>query len=189
MINLLPDERKREIRAARLNVVLLRYNFIAIATVALIAAAYAGFYVVLQGNQQKAEALINENAQKASSLSSGNQEAEEYRRNLAIASQILANNISYTDALIAVTKLLPPGTVLDHISLSANSLNQQTEFQIHATSYDTALKLTDSFQKSDIFDNVYFETLTAADAATRVSANYPVDVLISAKLNKKVLTP
>jgi len=188
MINLLPDEQKHDIRAARTNVILLRYNFITLLAIGLLLAFCWLFYVLLQANQQRALALSNDNGQKAATLSNVRKEADTYRQNLTTANQILSGSTGYTDMIVAITKLLPKGVVLDTLSLSTTSLTQPTQFQAHATSYDTAEQLKQNFQSSELFKNVYFVSLTAADQSTGSPTKYPVSLTLSAQLDPKGLT-
>lgn len=191
MINLLPEDRKREIRAARANVLLLRYNFLAVGVVAALALLCAGTYVILQNNKQNALATISANEQKTSTLADVRKAADEYRQNLTLAGKIIDNGVSYTDIVIGITKLMPAGAVLDGLALggagtapaqaNATAAAQQIVFQAQAKDYAAAEKLKQNFQSSPLFSNVYFQGLSD-DTATNKS-KYPVKVTMSAKLN------
>ncbi len=184
MINLLPEEEKRDIRAARTNVILLRYNFIMIIAIAIIAVACLLFYLILFNSQQRAQATTNDNIQKSASLNSVRTAATSYRTDLTLAKAILNNGVSYTNVMISITKLLPKGTVLDNLSLSSSNFGAQTKFQANAVSYAAAQQLKKNFQTSTLFSNVYFETLSISDSSTGIYAKYPVTISMDTTMAK-----
>lgn len=185
MINLLPDEAKRDIRAARMNVILLRYNLLAAGAAALMVLVCLIFYIILRDNQSQALNTTNDNNAKAASFANVRKDATEYRDNLTLASKIIENGVSYTNVIIAITKLIPSGVVLDNLTLSALTFGQPTTFTGHAKSYETAAKLKENFQTSKIFSDVYFQSLTTSGTGTGGSGNaYPVALMLNAKLSK-----
>lgn len=182
MINLLPDDYKKELRAARTNIVLLRYNIITLIAIAFIALASAVFYFILIENRRSAEEANTTNLARASSYQDTKKEADEYRSNLSTAKQILVNEVSYTDVIFNITKLLPNGVVLDNINLSAKDFGGQTMIAAHAKNYSAVTNLKQNFENSKLFSNVYFQTINnSTDSASR---DYPISVNVSVKINK-----
>ena len=192
MINLLPDDRKREIRAARANVLLLRYNFMTLGVVIALAILCGGSLFILQNNKQNALATVAENEGKTSTLADVRKAADEYRQNLVLAGKIVDNGVSYTDIVIGITKLMPDGAVLDGLALGAGAsttttpgkatTTQQIVFQAESKDYATAEKLKQNFQSSPLFSNVYFQGLTD-NSKDKTTSKYPVKVTMSANLN------
>lgn len=182
MINLLPDDYKKELRAARTNVVLLRYNAITLIAIAFIALSCAVFYFILIENKRGAEESNTSNLAKASSYQDTKKEADEYRSNLSTAKQILANEVSYTDVIFNITKLLPNGVTLDNINLNAKDFGSQTMVAAHAKDYNAVTSLKQNFENSKLFSNVYFQTINNTTDSTNKS--YPISVNISVKINK-----
>lgn len=181
MINLLPDDYKKELRAARTNVLLLRYNIFVMIAVAFLILSSAGAYVIINESKRAAEDANNANIAKASSYASTRTQAEEYRKNLSITRQILDNEVNYTDVIFAITSLLPAGVVLDNINLTAKDFGNQTNFSAHAKNYDAVTKLKQNFQGSKLFSNVFFQTINSTESAPN---GYPISVTISVKINK-----
>ena len=182
MINLLPDTSKKEIRAARLNVILLRYNIFTLVTVLVFVLILGGFYAYLTTTKAAAEASNAENQAKANSYSDTKKAADEYRTNLTTAKQILANRVNYTSVVLGITELLPKGVVLDNVNLSAKDFGNQTVIAAHASNYDAVTQLKQNFQQSKVFSNVFFQTISeSSDAADK---NHPISVSISVKINK-----
>jgi Tfp pilus assembly protein PilN len=185
MINLLPDNSKRNIKAARANVILLRYNLLTLALIGILSILCILFYVILHTEQSTALKTNQDNVAKAESFSEVRTKADEYRKNLETAKQILANGTDYTDLVFDITGLVPSGVVLDSISLNSTSIGQQTTFNAHAKTIAKATELKEKFQSSDLFSNVYLQDVT--DSSSNGSSTvdpYPVIVTISAKLNE-----
>lgn len=183
MINLLPDEIKRDIRAARTNVVLVRYNLFTVVAAALLVLFCAFFYVMLGISQTNSVTKSTDNTQKAETYASVRKQADEYRTNLTIAGKVLDNSVNYTSVIFAITNLLPKGVVLGGVTLNAADFGQQTTFSAKAKTYQDATKLKESFQNSTIFENVYLQNLTDS-ASEGEEGPYPISITISAKLKK-----
>lgn len=186
MINLLPEETKKEIRAARTNVILLRYNILALSLICLIAVTCAGFYFMLSTAQASAVSEKNNNANKAQNYATVRTNVDQYKANLSIANQILNTSINYSSFLFKLTELLPTGAIIEDIKLDANSFNQQTTFTARTTSFAKATELKERFQKSSLFSNVYFQTLVDDSSTTSAPKKHPIMVTISAKINKDI---
>ncbi len=195
MINLLPDEAKRDIRAARMNVVLLRYNLLTLVAAVVMVGFCLVFYFILHSNQSSAVDTSHDNSIKAASYEDTRKKADEYRKNLSIASQIIDNGVSYTNLVFAITKLIPDGVILNGLNLTTATIGQQISFTAQAVSYDAAAELKSNFQgevdskEKPLFTNVYFQSLSNnAGGESSSSGNpYPITVTISAKLNKAAL--
>ncbi len=181
MINLLPDEYKKDLRSARMNVALLRYNMFAIIAVVVLGVAWGMFSVSLNLTEGNAKAESKKNQDDARQYDTAKKEWEDYNKNLAFAKQILGDQVSYTQAIVRVTELMPKNTVLDNLNLSAQDFGNQVVLSAHAKTRDDALKIKESFEKSDFFSNVFFQSITETDGS---KSDYPVGVNISVKINK-----
>lgn len=188
MINLLPDERKRDITAGRMNVTLLRYNVLTLLSVIVLAGMCAAYYMVLQTSYDKALADSQTNTSAVDSYSSIQKEVDEYRNNLTLASTILNSSVSYTPVILSIAKLLPDGVILDGISLSTADFNKQISLLAHAKTITQASKLKENFQKSPMLSNVYFQSLTNQSSPTGGNTvnntDYPIAITISVKIDK-----
>lgn len=183
MINLLPDDSKRDIRAARTNVLLLRYNILTLASIGGLLIVCVFFYIILSANGSSAASKTSDNSAKAATYAKTRVAADEYKKNLSIAKTILGNSVNYTSVIFAITNLLPSGVVLDNLNLNATDFGKQTTFLAHAKNYDQAEKLKENFQKSKLFSNVYFQSISEEESS---GSGYPVAVTLSAQLNKVV---
>lgn len=188
MINLLPDTYKRDTQAARMNVILLRYNLLMLLTVGLLVLLCLIFLFILRSNQSSAIALSNDYSQKAASYEEVRKEADQYRSDLDIASKILDRGTSYTSLLFGIAEILPAGVVLNTIDLKASSADQQVSFTASSRTFALATELKNKFQSSDLFCNVYFQNISdessGPNGGSVLDSRYPITITISVLLKK-----
>lgn len=182
MINLLPDSYKKEIRAARTNVTLLRYNFLFLGAVGFLLASSLLVYVFLSNSKAASEQVNRDNVSKSSEYASTQKAAEEYRKNLSIASKILNNEVTYTDRVFDITKLLPKGVVLDSLNLNAKEFGTQTLINAHAKDFTAASELKRAFEESPLFSNVHFQVVSNDES--NEDSQYPISISINVTMNK-----
>jgi Tfp pilus assembly protein PilN len=179
MINLLPPEEKRQLKAARTNTLLIRYNVFLLSAVVFLGIAVGITYVYLTNTKGSAELLISENKAKVSDYAVVESEAQQFRSNLTTAKQILDSEVTYTKVMLAIAALLPNGTVLDKLSLDAQTFGTPTALSAQAKSYDTALKLKEAFQNSPLFSDVNFQSIVSS-----TNSAYPLTVNLNVTIKK-----
>jgi Tfp pilus assembly protein PilN len=182
MINLLPQEEKRQLHAARSNTLLIRYNILLLGVVAFMSIAIAITYVFLTTTQQGAEQTIQENKAKVSQYASIQSQADQFRQHLATAKQILDSEVTYSKVVLDIARLIPSGVILENVSLDSQTFGTETTLVAQAKSYDAALALKDSFGKSSLFSDVHFQSITSGGTDT----NYPVTVNLNITIKKEV---
>ncbi len=89
MINLLPAEQKRDIRAGRANVLLARYSILTLVALILLVVVMAIAWLLLNNIRQAAQAENDASDQSSLLLAKDVQAVKEFKSNLAIAKQIL----------------------------------------------------------------------------------------------------
>lgn len=182
MINLLPDDAKAEIYAARTNVKLVNYILILALGVIFLGAVSAGVYLVLITTEAGAKALIAENTSKSSSYSSVRAQADSLRSSLSSAKIILDKEVEYTKVVMGVAAAMPDGVVLDSLSLNASTFGTPITLQAYAKTTEDALALKDNFQRSPLFSGVTFISLAGSSGGQ--STTYPITVSMSLSINK-----
>ena len=181
MINRLPPEYQRDLRAARANTLLLRYNIALLAAVGFMLAAFVVTYLFLTIGKASAESTIETNRAKQTSYAETQQQATEFRNNLTTAKQIFANQINYSGLILDIARTLPRGTILQQISLDAAEFGKPTTLTAKTTSYNSALTLKDTLAKNTkIFSDVNIQSITA-DKSNR---GYPFNVVVNLTINK-----
>lgn len=184
MINLLPEGYKKEIRAARTNVILLRYNLLALGAVAFVLLGSVVVYGVLSATKSGAEATNQNNTNRAVEYEQTRKEADEYRKNLEIARKIIDNEVIYTDQIFTITNLLPSGIILDGLNLNSKEFGAPMLINARAKNYDAVTNLKRAFEQSSYFSDVHFQSITDDGGAS--TQGYPIGVVISVTINKAV---
>lgn len=184
MINLLPIEEKRQIRAARSNVLLLRYTLLSLGAMVVLGLIVGGAYVLMNNAKASAEKTIAENAARASSYNEVTAKANEFRANLSIAKSILDKEVNYTNVIIAIAQSLPDNVVLDSLDLDAKTFGTPFSLSARTKSYDDAVTLKNTLQESDAFSDVSLQSVTnAADGDT---TGYPVSVSLNVTISQEI---
>jgi Tfp pilus assembly protein PilN len=179
MINLLPPDDRRQLRAARTNTLLLRYNLLLIGALVFLLLATGVVYFYLNTTRAIAEQLIKENDAKVGEYASVKQQADDFRSSLSTAKQILDQDVAYTKVILEISQLLPAGIVMDTLSLDAKTFGTSTTFAARAKDYDAALALKDSLQSSPLFSNVYFASISGDGGG-----EYPINVNLNVTIQK-----
>jgi len=185
MINLLPDEIKSEVRAARTNVKLLNYMLILGMGVVFLCFIFVGVYLVLVSSKVNAEQAIADNQQKTNSYSAVQQQASILKSSLLTAKTVLDKEIIYSKIITGIAADMPAGTVIDSLNLTVATLGSPISLQAYAKTTDDALKLKQNFQRSSLFSNVSFQSL--ANSSSTKANGYPVSITLTLTINKDAI--
>lgn len=180
MINLLPPEEKRQLRAARTNTLLIRYNIFFLGAVAFMGLAVGVTYIYLSSTKAGAQQTIADNNAKVGQYAAVSAQAKEFKSNLATAKQILGGDISYTKVILDIARLVPSGVVLENLDLDSQTFGSPMTLVAHAKSYDRAIAFKSSFQNSPLFSDVHFQSITNSSTG----GSYPVTVNLSVTVQK-----
>ena len=182
MINLLPDESKKQIRAARSNVILFNYIVIIFLAVIFLFGVFAAVYIVLTNTKMSAENVIKDNRSRTTSYNTVQQQSEVLKQSLSSTKSILDKEVVYSKVLTGIAGAMPAGVVINNLTLTPTTLGSPITLQAYAKTTDDALKLKDSFQKSPLFSSVSFQSLTPGVAS--VASGYPIGISLSLIINK-----
>lgn len=182
MINLLPPAEKKQLKAGKVNIILLRYCLILVAATIFLGLAIGGTLFVLKGNEATAQARIDENNSKVGQLAAVQAQANNLRASLATAKTILDKEIAYSKVVLNIAQTLPAGVVLDTLTLDANTFGTPITLNVKAKSPQAAIQLKEALQRSPFFSNVSFQSVSTAEAAS----DYPTAVVLSLTINKEI---
>lgn len=181
MINLLSDERKDGIRAARANVILSRYIAIILMATAFMYGVLYVSYTVLERTKSSNDAIIQSNDLKADVYSDTRSQIDTLASKLAETKSTLDQEVRYSHVLTTIGQLMPAGTFLDPLVLSDASFNgAPVELTVYAKTADAAPIVRDNFQASPLFSSV---TLKGTDPANG-SDGYPVNISLTVVFNR-----
>lgn len=183
MINLLPNELKREIKAGRVNVLLLRYNILLLLIVAFLVMFFAICLYLLNSNEQLAASTIEDNTKKEASYADIKLESDTFRAQLSEAKSVLDSNVSYSGAVLSIARLVPSGVILSDIALDQTSFSQPIVLSAHVKGRQEALDLRSTFQNSAKFSNVSLGSSIAKSG----DPAYPYSINLTVTINKEPL--
>lgn len=182
MINLLANERKDEIKAARVNVILMRYKTIVALAIVFIAIALFVSYNVLTKTMTSADEIIKTNDIKANVYSETRQHVDSLSAKLNDTKATLDQEIRYSQVLIKLGQLMPVGTILGDLTLNTASFNgTPVEVKAYAKSTNEAGVLQAAFQGSQLFNQPV--TIKSVETNQEVDG-YPVTITMSVILNR-----
>lgn len=193
MINLLPPETKKQIRAARMNVILVNYCLLITVTAVLLAAVFAiGFWADIN-DEQLAKNAKESSTSAAAAYAATRKQAEDFAKDLATAKIILSGNVSFSQLILDISSVVPSGVILNNLSLGTSSQNVPIDISGHARSADAAIALKNSLDASPIFENVNIVNISQTDLATipdpdPLLLKYPFVVTLKAQFTKKTTT-
>ena len=184
MINLLPSTTKRQLRAARANVLLVRYTVLSAAVVVFLGLGVASVYLVMSATKSNAENTSLENQSQISDYTKVQAEAAEFRTNLSTAKTIMDKEVIYSDTVLSIARIIPSGVVLSNLTLDSTSFGSPITINANATSYQHAVNLKSALEQSDIFTDVHFTSIGDGGSGEQ-SGKYPYTVVLSATLKQK----
>jgi len=176
MINLLPIEHKKQIRSARSNVLLVRYNFILLGSLVFISIAIAISYFFLINTKSDAEQTIQDNISKEGAYSTVKAEANNFRTQTNDAKNVFDNQISFSKTILAISALIPQGAALNALTLDQTSFTQPVTFQFDVTGEDAAANLIRNFENSPQFTNVKKGSIAKGTGSYRYSLELTMSI-------------
>lgn len=181
MINLLPKAEKKQIRAARSNVLLLRYLILALLIAAMLVVSIGVTYFFLQDSERSATKKIAENRAKQQDYASINKRAETFSKQLTDAKAVFASDTSYSKTILAIAKLIPDGVVLSRLELSETSFSSPLVLNVQVKNEQAAMNLKRSFEDSPNFSGASFSQFTKSD-----NSSYPYAIDLTVTMSKEV---
>lgn len=183
MINLLPIDKKAEIRAARTNLILVRYITILILAVAFVLASMYVTYTVLGLTKGSSEKIITSNAVRTGIYNSTQSEIDALSSSLAQTKVLLDQDVRYSKVFVNIAQLMPAGTVFGKLELNDDSFNgAPTNAKVSAKTSADAVTLRQNFEKSSLFSRVSFQTIVESGNAVE---GYPVSVDMTFTINRR----
>lgn len=175
MINLLPPQSKRQLRAARRNVVLRRYA-VFIGLVAVLIAATFGFgnyLTVLERNRLNTE--LTARSGDAAKYAAVRASAAQFTKDLSTAKLILSKEVIFSNLIVDISQTLPPGVVLSELDLSTATFGTEITIKARAKSADSGpISLKTALEQSELFSNVKIASIDER-AAVNTEALKPIE--------------
>lgn len=196
MINLLPPNSAKELRAARHNVALLHVAVGAGITLVLIALVYAATFVLMKSSEMSSVTSSQENQQKIARFNKIEAQAKEYTASLQLAKSLFGSETSYPTALHKIASAMPPGTVLQSLNLAPTLVGTPTTLSVLAKNKDAALAVKSKFETAGIAKDITIASITeggnsgAGGSAQQAvaTADYPVVLGLNLTFQPSIFT-
>ena len=180
MINLLPQDNRKNIRAGRFNIILVRYIWLfSIIGVLVLASVSAGVYLVAAEKIRYDDDITRVTGENQA-LKNVKAQATDFAQNLKLAKTILGNSRSTVDFVSQITAAIPNGVVLDSLVIDNSSavtqVAQPITFSFRARTLDNVTALKTAMQNSPLFDKV---NIVQATVNPEVEGVYKVTASVS----------
>lgn len=182
MINLLPIEDKKILRAGRSNWLLVRYVIFGLGVSASIIVITVLTWLYLGTIRSDALARIEENEAEVSKLAPDKIQVDEFEANLTIAKQILSKEVNYSAIVLRYASVIPDGTIIDSMVLEPSIIGTPSTFTARAKSEQKVLELKDALNASSYFRDVRFSEISVDR-----NGEYRYSVNISLIVDKSIL--
>lgn len=169
MINLMPPDNRKQLAASRANSIILRYILLMSIVIAVVVVEVALVYLMLRNEKGLHEQAIADSDKQAAAYMSIQNDAETFKKNLAISKYILDRQIPYTDLIFAVANALPEGATIDTLSLVPTSFGTPTTMTVNISGgYNMAIAVKSALQQAK-----YKNRLLFGDSVSFVSLSSP----------------
>ena len=164
MINLLPADHRRQLRAARANTLLIRYVIITAALILLLLGMVAAMYQLLLAQKADAEAHVADNLTKTTAYEDVRTQAAALNTHLTTARTALDGSLNYSLALTRLAGILPADASLGTVNLTSASFGSPIKLEFPVRTEAQALAIRDAFTKSEYVTpgSVSFGNLSSA---------------------------
>jgi len=178
MINLLPSDDKRQLKAARVNVILLRYNLLLLGSVLFLVVAGGVAFFYLTNTKTLAQESIEDNLRREGGYAAVKTEADTFRKELSSSKAILDEQVSYAKAALNIAKLLPDGTSLNELKLNQQSFAAPLILTVNIRDEQAAAQLIRNFESSSLFSGVTKGKISVGTGA------YPYTMEVTVTMSK-----
>ena len=183
MINLLPDETKRQLHAAHTNVTLFKYLAILGVAIAFLSLACTVSYLFLVNNKTADISSVGDSQSTKSIYTIAQKQLNTIVSGLLTAKSILSQQIQYSNVITGIAATLPPGIILSKLTLNNNTISKPIILQANARSADNVPLIKNNFSKSPLFSNYNLQSVTPNIDAT---SSFPIQIIFSITINKGV---
>lgn len=152
----------------------------------LLVVVVIGAFFALQQARSSAQFHFDGNVQETATYNKTQKDAQEFRDNLATAKQILDKEVRYTSLLMKISSTIPPGVVLDSLTLDQSMIGKPMTLSAHARDNSSVLKLKKSLEKnSKVFSDVHFQSIQYPSESAETT--YPITVTVNVTIKKEAV--
>jgi len=178
MINLLPPEKKQDIKYGRLNIILIQYVVLAmVVTVTLLGIVVLGSNK-LSSVQKDIQKEVKASELKVNDLRGYHEQAQQISNQVQTLSNLFSREVKFSELLTSIGGVMPTGSSLTQLTLS-DDRTLPLSLTADVTSEEVAAVLRKNLEESDIFEKADIVSLTAQN---NIGSDYKFQVSINAVL-------
>lgn len=171
MINLLPIDNRKQLRASIHNVTLRRFAFFFVGTLIVLTSSIFVIYFSITQTKSDLENQLQQVNQRAMVFAKTKQSADKLRSDLSNAHQIIKQQAQYSKLLIAIAQHLPHNIKISGLSLDDKSLKQQL-VQILSPNNDLVITTKQNLEKASFISKVDIQSVARDQKNGTVTAMF-----------------
>lgn len=169
MINLLPLDNKKQLRASIHNRILSQYIFLLITLLLISLGAFVFVYFSLKQSQNIFQAQEIENNKRIIKYDAMKKSASELSVNINQTKNVLSGRVDYSKVLFKLAKILPEGISVGEIKLESKLFEGEKKLNINIERPDQASEVKKIFEQSKLFKSVSILNVTNSEKSRRVT--------------------
>ncbi len=159
MINLLPPKERQAIATAKKNSILRRYIELFLLSAAILALLVAGSYYYLKRQEKNIQQTADLNKQKLQELEPVQEEAQQLAATMETITALLARDVSFSQMLRDIGKLMPQGSSLTGLELSGVDSQAPLSISAQIENEQTAAVLRNNLAASNLFEKAEIKSI------------------------------
>ena len=172
MINLLPPENKKQLRASIHNTILRNYVGVLLASVVVYAAAFGFVYIKIKQSQDIYREEEASNNQRVVEYEEVKKDATELSNNLKHTKTVLDQRVDYSKVLFEIAKILPEGVSINAVQLESKLFEGEKSLEVNLVDSNQAADIKKLFEDSGLFKSVVIVSVVNTDQI--IKANFSV---------------
>lgn len=159
MINLLPPKDRHAIALAKKNSILRRYIELCLVSALVLLVLLAGSYYYLKQQENNIQQTADLNKQKVAQLEPVQEEAEQLATTMSTISALLARDVSFSNMLRDIGKLMPSGSSLTGLELSSVESDAPLSISAQVENEQTVAILRNNLASSSLFEKAEIKSI------------------------------
>ncbi len=181
MINLLPIETKKELRAARTNVMLIRYLAFLGFALAFMVLVSGGSYWFLMSAKDANDKLFNNKQNTLTAYEASKKQLDSMLASVSTVKSITYQQVSYSSIISELASVLPNGIILSNLNIDNDDIDKPIAIKARAINDNAVNSLKNNFSNSSMLS-----APTVQSSVDNQNTSYPVAVTINLIINRVV---
>ncbi len=154
MINLLPSDNRKQLKASVLNTSLLKYIFFFVAILIAMAASVGLIYVNLIYTKNSLNQDLEQAKQRALTIQESKTEIEAFRDQINEADKIFSEQVHYSQLLTALAASLPSDVHFTGFKISEIDFKTPQTVQVNTKNSDKIIETKQALEKTNFISSV-----------------------------------